>query len=85
MTGADILDRFVSIVKKRSRMELAGLSRTSRVGELGLDSLALMETISELEEELDLLIPDEDLVRLDTVGAFVDRVAELVSMRAGRA
>ena len=79
MDTQTLFDRFLVIAKKHARSNLGPVSRGSVVTELGLDSLALMEAISDFEEELDIMIPDEDLMRLRTLGEFVDRVAALAS------
>ena len=45
--------------------------------DLGLDSMAVIELLYKIEETFDLQIPDQDLVRLSTVGA----VAKYVDQR----
>ena len=77
-------DRFVSIAQKHGRRNSGNVSRASALTDLGLDSLGLMEVISEFEQELGFLIPDEDLMRLRTVGDFIDRVEKLTSLRQAR-
>ena len=42
--------------------------------DLGLDSVATVELLFEIEEEFDLQIPDEDLVQLSTVQHVIDYV-----------
>ncbi|MFP4200388.1 MAG: acyl carrier protein [Clostridia bacterium] len=45
-------------------------------GDLGADSLDLVELIMSMEEEFDLDIPDEDVENITSVGDAVDYVAE---------
>jgi acyl carrier protein len=80
MDTSQILELFVNLAKKHGRPPQQ-VSRASSVTDLGLDSLALMETIADLETELHIMIPDEDLIRLRTLGDFVDRIAQLVGTR----
>jgi acyl carrier protein len=84
MEASDLFDRFVSIARRGGSPSISDVSRASPVAHLGLDSLALMEAIADFEEEFDVCIPDEDLMRLRTVGDFVDRAWELMSMRGSR-
>jgi acyl carrier protein len=84
MESSELFDRFVSIATTRGSLGVSDVSRASVVAHLGLDSLALMEAIAEFEEAFDLRIPDEDLMRLRTVGDFVDRAWELMSMGEAR-
>ncbi|MFO7941842.1 MAG: acyl carrier protein [Bacillota bacterium] len=45
-------------------------------GDLGADSLDLVELIMSMEEEFDLDIPDEDVENITSVGDAVNYVAE---------
>jgi acyl carrier protein len=40
--------------------------------EVGADSLDLVELVMEVEEELNIVIPDEDAERITTVGRLID-------------
>jgi acyl carrier protein len=42
--------------------------------DLGLDSMAVIELLYKIEEVFNIQIPDQDLVRLSTVGAVVQYV-----------
>jgi 8-amino-7-oxononanoate synthase len=48
--------------------ELGELSEEMRISELGLDSVAMMEVIGVLEENLSIRIPDEEIASLSKVG-----------------
>ena len=80
MDTNQLFELFVNLAQKRGR-PAQQVSRASCVTDLGLDSLQLMETIADLETELHIMIPDEDLIRLRTLGDFVDRVAQLAGVR----
>lgn len=45
-------------------------------GDLGVDSLAVMEIVAELEERYDLTFPDEDLPTVRTVGDVISLVCK---------
>ena len=44
----------------------------SFVDDLDVDSLSLVEFTMELEDTLGIVLPEEDLVGVKTIGAFVD-------------
>ena len=48
--------------------------KASFAGDLNIDSLDLLELITEIEKEFKLHIPDEDAERLTTVGNVIDYV-----------
>ena len=51
------------------------LSReTSFVNDLNADSLDTVELVMELEDELDITIPDEEAEKLKTVGEAIDYI-----------
>ena len=51
----------------------------SVITDLGIDSLSMMQIVGELETELDLQIPDEDLVEIVTVGDLCGKVEHRLS------
>jgi acyl carrier protein len=44
------------------------------ITDLGIDSLSMMQIVGEMEQELGIMIPDEDLVELVTVGDLCKKV-----------
>jgi acyl carrier protein len=44
------------------------------ITELGIDSLSMMQIVGEMETELGVMIPDEDLVELVTVGDLCQKI-----------
>ena len=49
-------------------------TKASFSDDLGLDSLDILETFTELEKEFDIKITDEDAERLTTVGSVIDYI-----------
>ncbi|MCB0416542.1 MAG: acyl carrier protein [Bdellovibrionales bacterium] len=49
------------------------ISLDTKISALGIDSLSMMEIVGAMEDELDVVIPDEKLATLQTV-ADIDRV-----------
>ncbi len=70
----DTLALFKQIAAKVDKREFPNVTRTSKITELGIDSLSMMQIVGELETELGVMIPDEDLVELVTVGDLCSKV-----------
>ncbi len=73
-TKIDTLDMFKTVAARVDKREFAHLTRESVITDLGIDSLSMMQIVGEMETELDVMIPDEDLVELITVGDLCDKV-----------
>jgi acyl carrier protein len=76
MTRAELLDVFRSTASEVAEKDLNGVSEDGVIADLGIDSLELLEVIGSLEQNLDVRIPDDQLVGIQTVGqllALVER------------
>ncbi len=51
--------------------EMGHLTETSVIGELGIDSLAVLEIIGSMERSLRIRIPDEALTGVETVAQLL--------------
>ncbi|MGI6109878.1 MAG: acyl carrier protein [Eubacteriaceae bacterium] len=49
----------------------------SLIGDLGADSLSVIEMVMSFEDEFDTQIPDEELEKIKTVGDIVDALDKL--------
>jgi acyl carrier protein len=70
----DLLEMFKTIAARVDKREFPHVTRQSVITELGVDSLSMMQIVGEMETELGILIPDEDLVEIVTVGDLVAKV-----------
>jgi acyl carrier protein len=70
----DLLELFKDVALRVDKRALPHVMRSSKIGELGIDSLSVMQIVGELETELGIMIPDEDLVEIVTVGDLCDKV-----------
>lgn len=61
-------DIILNIIKKRTNKKISNLTD---IRTLGLDSLDLVEVVMEIEEELNIKIPDEDLTNIKTIDDLV--------------
>ncbi len=58
-------------------LDIANIKEDSRfVEDLNLDSIDLVETLMDIEEEHQIQIPDEKVVEIKTIGEFVQVILE---------
>ena len=55
------------------------IGRETQISDLGLDSVAVMELVAQVEQRLDIRIPDEQLMAATSIGALVDVVERLLA------
>lgn len=70
----DLLALFKTVAARIDKRDFASVTRESVITELGVDSLSMMQIVGEMETELGVMIPDEDLVEIRTVGDLVNKV-----------
>ena len=70
----DMLQLFKTIAARVDKRDFPKVTRQSVITELGIDSLSMMQIVGEMETELSIMIPDEDLVELITVGDLCKKV-----------
>jgi acyl carrier protein len=75
VNAAEITTKIKLIFVDKLGVEVTSLERKASFSDdLGLDSLDVLETFTELEKEFDIKISDEDAERLATVGAVIDYI-----------
>ena len=79
MAREDILVMFKSVATRIDKRAFDHVTRDSVITELGIDSLSMMQIVGEMETELGVMIPDEDLVEIRTVGDLVGKVEQRVT------
>jgi acyl carrier protein len=73
----EIEGKVVALVSEQMGVDKAEISReTSFVNDLNADSLDQVELVMELEDAFELSIPDEDAVKIQTVGQAIDYIKE---------
>lgn len=75
----DLLVLFKTVAARIDKRDFATVTRDSVITELGVDSLSMMQIVGEMETELGVMIPDEDLVEIRTVGDLVNKVGARLS------
>jgi acyl carrier protein len=75
----DLLAMFKVVAARVDKREFNNVTAESVNTDLGIDSLSMMQIVGEMETELGIMIPDEDLVELITVGDLVKKIDSRVS------
>jgi acyl carrier protein len=71
----EVTTRVKEIITDKLGVEGSTLERNARfTNDLGLDSLDVLETFTELEKKFHIRIADEDAEKLTTVGAVIDYI-----------
>ncbi len=72
-----IFEKVRSIISEQLGVEEADITiDSSFIEDLGADSLDIVELVMALEEEFDIVIPDEDAEKIRTVGEAVNYIKE---------
>lgn len=71
--------KVVEIVSEQMGVDKAEIAReTSFINDLNADSLDTVELVMEFEDEFDMSIPDEEAEKIQTVGAAIDYIVEIM-------
>ncbi|MBI5548379.1 MAG: acyl carrier protein [Deltaproteobacteria bacterium] len=78
-TGRDprIVELFAKAIWEIDQKKIDGLSMDTQITTLGIDSVAMLEVIGFLEEELEIHLPEERLQRVQVLGDLADLIGEL--------
>lgn len=72
MDRAELLAMFRTKASEVAEKDLSKVDEASVIANLGVDSLALMEIVGELERSMGVTMPDDLLVGIRTVGQLLD-------------
>jgi len=71
--------KVVEIVSEQMGVDKSEITReTSFINDLNADSLDTVELVMEFEDEFDMSIPDEEAEKIQTVGAAIDYIINIV-------
>ena len=74
-----IESRVIEIVSEQMGVDKSEITReTSFINDLNADSLDTVELVMEFEDEFDMSIPDEEAEKIQTVGAAIDYIVNIV-------
>ena len=74
--------KVIEIVSEQMGVDKSEISReTSFINDLNADSLDTVELVMEFEDEFDMSIPDEEAEKIQTVGAAIDYIVEIMKSK----
>ena len=74
--------KVVEIVSEQMGVDKGEITReTSFINDLNADSLDTVELVMEFEDEFDMSIPDEEAEKIQTVGAAIDYIVEIMKTK----
>jgi acyl carrier protein len=76
-----ILEKIQTQAKQRLDIDLNRLPLDTRLDSLGVDSLELIEFLFVLENEFQILLPD-DRKTMQTIGELVDHIEAAIAQRS---
>ena len=74
MTRPELIEMFTTTASEVAEKQFSGITEETIISDLGVDSLAMLEVIGEMERELGIAIPDDNLVGISTVSQLLDVV-----------
>jgi acyl carrier protein len=86
MTDAQITEKIIKALADYLKKDPASITEAHHLrDDLGLDSMAVIELLFEIEDAFKIQIPDQDLPGLSTVGSVADYVKERLASPASAA
>lgn len=78
-----IEQKVIDIISEQMGAEKSEITReTSFINDLNADSLDTVELVMEFEDEFDMSIPDEEAEKIQTVGAAVDYIVNVIKTKS---
>jgi acyl carrier protein len=82
MTRAELIGLFEKTATEIAEREIKGLTELTTISSLGIDSLGILELVGEMEKQLGVQLPDDQLVGLTTLRDLIDLVEKRRQMKA---
>lgn len=75
----EIEKKVIEIISEQMGVDKSEINReTSFINDLNADSLDTVELVMEFEDEFDTSIPDEEAEKIQTVGAAIDYIVNMM-------
>jgi len=82
---SDIAGKVMRTVADAAGVAPDRITLETALADLGIDSLAAIRIISDLEEAFGIVVPDEDVVRIRTVGQAIASLERVVGGKGNHA
>ncbi len=81
MTRIELIGLFERTATEIAERDIKGLSELTEISTLGIDSLGILELVGEMEKQLGVQLPDDQLVGLTTIRDLIDLVEKRRQMQ----
>ncbi|HBE83135.1 MAG: acyl carrier protein [Blastocatellia bacterium] len=81
MSERSVADRVVGIFAEFKKLEPSKVDREATFDDLGFDSLDGLNLIFELEEEFDIIVPDEKARSMRSVAEVIGGIESLIAAK----
>lgn len=85
MPRSQLLELFRKMATEIAEKDFSAINEAQVIAELGIDSLGMLELVGEMERELKVQVPDDELVGIQTVKQLLDLVEKRVEPTASPA
>lgn len=83
---ADIAERIMDIIAKEAKLDRARLTLDTRLDELKIESLDLVQILFAIEDQFDVYVPyNDESYKLETLRDVVDGVNRLIAEKQAEA
>ncbi len=77
-TNETVFAKVAEVIAATADIPLEKITLESRFQELGMDSLDALAMISDLEEEYKIKIPNQEILKIRTVGQAVESISKRI-------
>ncbi|MFW6051952.1 MAG: acyl carrier protein [Myxococcota bacterium] len=81
MDRTKLLQMFRTTASEVAEQDFGEVGEEADIASMGVDSLAMLEVVGEMERQLEIQIPDDQLVGIQTVSQLLDLVEKRVQAR----
>ena len=81
MTRPDLIKIFQKMASEIAEKDFGAVSEDQTIASLGIDSLGMLELVGEMERQLGVQIPDEQLVGIQSVKQLLDLVEKRAALK----
>ena len=79
MQRPELLKMFLATATDVAERDFSSVEEGAVIASLGVDSLAMLEIVGEMERSLEITVPDDQLVGIETVAQLLDVLERRIS------
>ncbi len=79
-----LAQKIISWLAESQQISPTEITLDTSFEDLGVDSLSALNLIAELENEFDIIVPDEEAVSISSVGQMVESLQQILADKAAQ-